>query len=63
MSILGAVFQEGDSSAPLQQAFKHGIDMVNDDRTILGNSRLIPRIEVITASNSFKASKKGRMFS
>ena len=63
LSILGAVFQEGDSSAPLQQAFKHGIDMVNDDRTILGNSRLIPRIEVITASNSFKASKKGKMVS
>ena len=55
----GAIFEEGEASLPLVAAFRHGIDMVNADRTILMGKQLRAEIVRVAPSNSFKASIKG----
>ncbi|XP_059083828.1 glutamate receptor ionotropic, kainate 2-like isoform X2 [Tigriopus californicus] len=54
---LGALF-DGTEVTPLEAAFIHGINMVNDDRSILIRSRLTSAIDKVPQSDSFKASKK-----
>ena len=61
--LLGAIFQEGERAGPLEYAFTHAIRHVNKDRTVLGNTRLVEKVDQVTASNSFKASRKGTEFS
>lgn len=57
---LGALFDDDDNRAPLEAAFRLGVDMVNADRTILARSRLIVHIEKLGHGNSYKVSNKGK---
>ena len=59
MTFSGALF-DGEDVTPLEAAFQHGINMVNDDRAVLMRSRVFGTIDKIPqARDSFKASKKG----
>ncbi len=55
---LGALLDDKTDSV-IKAAFTHGVNMVNDDRSILARSRLIPDVENKAPSkDSFGTSKK-----
>ena len=53
----GALF-DGEVDSPLEASFKHTINMVNDDRSVLIRSRLNGVISSTPQADSFKISKK-----
>jgi ionotropic glutamate receptor len=57
--LIGALFDEGDDA--MEAAFRHGIDMINADRSVLVRTRLIAHIEKIAPGDSFTASKQGKV--
>ena len=54
---LGGIFDQGDPSA---KAFQFAVDMINEDRSLLVRTRLIPSVFEIPEGDSFKASKQGQ---
>ena len=58
--ILGGIFDEGDDA--LQQAFQFAVNGVKEDRSLLVRTQLIPQADRIPKGDSFKASKRGKVF-
>ena len=54
---IGALF-DGQEDSPVEAAFKHAVNMVNDDRSVLIRSRLNGVISQVPQADSFKASKE-----
>jgi len=52
---IGGIFDQGDPSA---KAFQFAVDMINEDRSLLVRTRLIPSVFEIPEGDSFKASKQ-----
>lgn len=56
--ISGGLFDESDPSE--ETAFKHAVERVNSEITILPRSRLSTQIEKLSYGDSYHASNKGR---
>lgn len=51
----GGILESGDDE--LENAFRHAVDRVNNDRTVLPRAKLVARIEKIKPHDSFHAAK------
>lgn len=54
----GGLFHPGDIDQEL--AFRHAVEKINLDKSILPRSKLSAQIERISAQDSFHASKRGK---
>ena len=55
---VGGLFADNEKRAVQEAIFQHGIEMVNNDKSVLLKARLTAQVEKIAAQNSMKASKK-----
>lgn len=53
----GGLFHPGDENQEI--AFRHAVDTINKDKTVLPRSKLTVQIERISPQDSFHASKRG----
>ncbi|XP_023230158.1 glutamate receptor ionotropic, kainate 2-like isoform X2 [Centruroides sculpturatus] len=53
---IGALFETNDDT--LEQAFRHAINRINDNKQILSHTRLQPHIERVKRHDSFQATRK-----
>jgi ionotropic kainate glutamate receptor 2 len=56
---IGAIIESGDDE--LENAFRHAVDRVNSDRTVLPRTKLVARIERIKPHDSFHAAKLSKL--
>lgn len=59
--ISGALFTEAERDSEVEFAFKYAVDRINRDHFLLPNTTLVTDIQYVPASDSFHASKKGKL--
>lgn len=57
--ISGALFTDDQKDGSSELAFKYAVDRINNDRTLLSNTKLIYDIQYVPREDSFHAAKKG----
>lgn len=58
----GAIFTEDQKDSSIELAFKYAVYRINKDRELLPNTTLVYDIQYVPRDDSFRTSKKGKVF-